>query len=184
MDEDQDSFEHEWNYWRERFSSFKPIEVGQISREALVKALEERLAAILDFTKCDATCEGWRELALYLAMDFKFENRRVIDLKSPLDRGGRVGRPQKKLQSEKLLWEMHRLIEEKGEKREGAAEKVSKANGGKPARGTLLKMYSERRGAISRPLSALSAASKYRVEPLHAIEEAAKRLSANYENDR
>jgi hypothetical protein len=94
-------------HWASRFRSFGKIVSDETTpREDIVNALADRLSLILEFYGCRPTMKGWRELALWLAMDFQFEKRKVIDVSTPVpnpqmnferrgDKDGKSGRKYK-----------------------------------------------------------------------------------------
>ena len=74
----------EINYWANRFRAFgRIISDENTPRSDVVNALADRLSLILELYDCPPTMEGWRELALWLAMEFKFDKRKVIDVSTP-----------------------------------------------------------------------------------------------------
>lgn len=66
-----------------------PVRVGDETKVAdLVPEMRERIEALLDLYGCDASIEGWRKLALALAI----EHVPAFKLETPADRsGGRSG---------------------------------------------------------------------------------------------
>jgi hypothetical protein len=63
----------------------KPLDSGPINvdetttDEALTAALQERLAALLRLYNCEPTPDGWRALALRLALDHEIGGRPVCE---------------------------------------------------------------------------------------------------------
>lgn len=72
-------------YWGNRFRAFgKIVSDENTPRAEVVNALADRLSLILEYYYCPPTMEGWRELALWLAMEFQFDKRKVIDVSTPV----------------------------------------------------------------------------------------------------
>ena len=65
------------------------------SQEELTGALEERLDALLECYFCEATAEGWKDLALKLALEHCSGGVRAMEVRTPVDRNP-VGRPLKR----------------------------------------------------------------------------------------
>lgn len=62
--------------------------------ETLSAALEERLAALLRLYGCDPTPEGWKDLALRLALEHRVADTPIMEVRTPVDREpGSGGRP-------------------------------------------------------------------------------------------
>lgn len=66
----------------------KPVQIGDETKvDDLVPEMRERIGALLDLYGCDDSLEGWRALALALAM----AHEPVFRLETPADRTGRSG---------------------------------------------------------------------------------------------
>lgn len=80
-----------------------PLHAGpvKIDDNDLIEKIEERLDALLFLFGCNPTPDGWRDLALQLALKHTENGKRVIDIRAPLNdqlkEGGRkVGKDQQK----------------------------------------------------------------------------------------
>ena len=166
--------------WCVRVLSRPPIKVdNSMSDEALASELAERLKALLEANSCDATPEGWRKLAIALAL------RHELKINTPADRpprkGGREPDPSGWLHLMMLNQEIRRITAA-GIKRgvgKKAANIVHQKLGGKarnaPSVARLQNIISKsKRGAFRFPRFMERMRWEHRID--RALAEATKRL--------